>query len=773
MTERGVSPEPQAPPRGGVLSRIADWWRGRPVGPGPSYGSREALAAFGPMVPPNAVGRPAWLPRDPATYSREGYEKLALVFRCVLYTANAIASASLRVYDERQDGDEVPDHALRRLMRRPNPTMGETRWLAFVGTVMATAGFCVVEKERTSGGLVTALWPLRPDWLRPVPRPQAAPDWEYRIPGLRRVVRLKAEDVMVFPYADLPDGSPYGIGPLATVLREVALTHRLTDFLKAFFDGGAMPLYGLVPDLQPGMTMTKTDADELRRSWVRRFGGQELAEPAVLAGIKDVKRLSFDFDELALTDLRDLSDMAVCQAFGIHPSMVGARVGLEHSDSRANAAEARRGFYEDTITPLWARIDDILTLGLLPEFEPAASPLYLEFDKSDIPALQEDRNEKARWAVPAVTGGAMSVHAFHRELGLPLPAGVDYYLRPVALFPVPVTNPLELPAPASGGEGQSSLVVREVLSGNGNGHTVAAIGPGDLQSMVDDHEVRELMARTGAPELRARSAVEARRLVARVTARSEPLVRRALEEQADRLVRALRAAPGTALRADSPDEVLAYLRLTAEGDELDRVGPEALAISDVDWGTERRRFGVTVARVHDLAARAAVGLATSVTGVVMAFDLANPYLRSAMEEVGQSIVGIVEETRRRVAQVVTDGLAAGQTVDEVAARLTEVVGSPGRAATIARTESMNAFGAASEAGYRMSGVVDRAQCFDNPGHTEPYGASDGLTCAERDGLVVALSDASRHRRAEHPNGSFAMAPVLRGEPDPSRVATGT
>ena len=64
------------------------------------------------------------------------------------------------------------------------------------------------------------------------------------------------------------------------------------------------------------------------------------------------------------------------------------------------------------------------------------------------------------------------------------------------------------------------------------------------------------------------------------------------------------------------------------------------------------------------------------------------------------------------------------------------------------------------AGYRESGVVDRVQLLDNPNHTDAYGASDGLTCAERDGLIVDLAAVERHIAAEHPNGSLVVTPML-------------
>jgi hypothetical protein len=54
-----------------------------------------------------------------------------------------------------------------------------------------------------------------------------------------------------------------------------------------------------------------------------------------------------------------------------------------------------------------------------------------------------------------------------------------------------------------------------------------------------------------------------------------------------------------------------------------------------------------------------------------------------------------------------------------------------------------------------------AEILDNPNHTDAYrGAADGLTCAERDGIVVPLDRAMHHIRSDHPNGSAVALPVL-------------
>ena len=84
----------------------------------------------------------------------------------------------------------------------------------------------------------------------------------------------------------------------------------------------------------------------------------------------------------------------------------------------------------------------------------------------------------------------------------------------------------------------------------------------------------------------------------------------------------------------------------------------------------------------------------------------------------------------------------------------------GRATVVARTESQTAYNLASRDAYEESGVVAAAELLDNPAHGGYGGDGDGLTCQERDGLVVELGQTERHVLGTHPNCVLAVAPVL-------------
>ena len=727
--------------------------------------SSDMLATLGPLPIPYQQNRPQWPTWDPAIASRDGFGKLALIYRAMNLISHASGTATLLVYNELTE-EEIPDHDLRQLIRRPNPTIGESLFHGMIALKAMAAGFCVVEKERATDGSILNLWPLQSSWLKAVPRPDGTYDWRYLIPGYAEPFTLQAEDVIHFKWADTPDGSPYGMGPVEACFREAGLTNTMVDFLKAFFDHGAVPLVGLVPDTMPGQTLNQRRTDQLLEQFLIRHGGlAQSSVPMVMNGIKEIVRLGFDFNELAYVDLRDLNELGVAQAFGIPASVLPIRVGLEHSDSRANAESDEGKFYRQAVVPFWTRWDDTLTISLLErEFDGATQPITLSFDWSDVPAMQDDRNAKASWTMPAVLQGIMSVHTWHREMNLKPPQGPDYYVRNFAQVMVPVEDPLMLkvlptipdaPADASP-EGQKALQSGRETFALPSGRVV---GIGAARRYAAAGRARGSMdkiSRAGQKRVAAFFSAQGKRIV--------PTVMRNLLEKSgevERLVRdyqTVRHHEG--LNGRSPQDLD---QLT-----LDFIGElETLASDGVDWKAENAKLRKQLEAVHIASGKASFSDAKALYGINpgIAFDVANPQVKAVVDKLGRKVVDITETTRGQIAATVARGLDEGKTSKEIADSLYTMFDQTyqNRAWTVARTETTHAYGYANEVAFKESGVVDRAQLFDNPDHDEDYGAADGLTCAERDGFVCDLDDMMDHILADHPNGSVVGTPILEGE----------
>jgi hypothetical protein len=206
----------------------------------------------------------------------------------------------------------------------------------------------------------------------------------------------------------------------------------LTDFIKGFMERGAMPMYIAIPNDDPytqAMWSDQAKVDAYRAGFNQRFGGlHNSVDTAVVPGIKEIKPIGFNIDELAYPDLFALNENAICQAFGISPIVVNTTSGLQQS-SYNNYATARRSFYEDTMVPLWGRIDDAFTRHLL--YEMADTNIYsIAFDTSNLPALKDAETERWTRATDALNVAGLTINEFLTEIEHDTVPYGDVYLVP-------------------------------------------------------------------------------------------------------------------------------------------------------------------------------------------------------------------------------------------------------------------------------------------------------------------------------------------------------
>src|SRR4029453_14533513 len=158
--------------------------------------------------------------------------------------------------------------------------------------------------------------------------------------------------------------------------------------------------------------------------------------------------------------------------------------------------------------------------------------------------------------------------------------------------------------------------------------------------------------------------------------------------------------------------------------------------------------------------KAAFATASDLLKVEIAYDLSNPNITRLLGDLGLRATGINETTRRELEAGITESLNQGVSIEylrNVIEETFDAFAGP-RATVVARTETQVAYNRSSTLSYQESGVVESAELLDNSEHTEDYGASDGLSCAERNGLIVPLYQTDRHIEAENPNGRLAIAP---------------
>lgn len=392
-----------------------------------------AFKAF--RAPRAALTLPTWQRGQPyyelqtfENYVTHGYRKNELIFACIEAHQLTAASVSYRVYD-RRSGDDLPDHPLRRLLERPNPFMSEYEFLWLITGFLKLAGKAYFEKVYDRSGNLVALWPMRPDFVEIMPdQHRFIGAYRYTVPGVAQI-DMPAEQVLAIRNTDPLD--PYrSFAPVQVAARVGDVDNHITDYIKLFFERGAMPS-GILKIDKP---LTDAEVAGLRRRWAERYGGfNRWFEPAVLDQHADYQRIELSFAEMQFEVLDDRDEARICAVLRVPPIIAGARIGLKFG-TYSNYEEARKMWWQDVLKPQYEFISDALTRDLARDY---GDEVEIRADLSNVPALQESESHKWQRAERALAGGWMTVNEVREYLGLStIGVAGDVFLRSFGVQPV-------------------------------------------------------------------------------------------------------------------------------------------------------------------------------------------------------------------------------------------------------------------------------------------------------------------------------------------------
>ena len=135
-------------------------------------------------------------------------------------------------------------------------------------------------------------------------------------------------------------------------------------------------------------------------------------------GLKEVQALKFDPGSMRMNDLQVAHEALVDQSMGVPPPIAGGLLGALHT-TYENYRSAERVFYRNHLQHLWMRAAQMLTTQWLHRHIDADPELVVDFDLSQIPALQEDRNESAMRIGAGYNASAATLNQYVEAMGLP------------------------------------------------------------------------------------------------------------------------------------------------------------------------------------------------------------------------------------------------------------------------------------------------------------------------------------------------------------------
>lgn len=348
----------------------------------------------------------------------------------VMWCARNFPEAPPALWQIASDGqhDQVADHPLLRLLRRPNPFWnGILLWMATV-TDWKCSGNAYWIIRRNGLNLPAELW-WTPSWLiEPVgDETTYITHYEYN-PNGGDPLRIDPSDVVHFRFGSDPENPLKGLSPLRCVLREVYTDDEAARFTATILTNMGVP--GIVVSPEKGVELDEEEAALTKAELKTQFGGANRGDPIVMTAATNVSQFGFSPQELMLKEVRRIPEERVSAALGVPAVVVGLGAGLDRS-TFTNMSEAREAAYENGLIPDQRILSEVVTWSLLTEFEPDPHTWQFGFDLTKVRVLSEDVYRVVQRHDLAVRGGWEIVAEARRAANLPVePDRDNVFLRP-------------------------------------------------------------------------------------------------------------------------------------------------------------------------------------------------------------------------------------------------------------------------------------------------------------------------------------------------------
>jgi HK97 family phage portal protein len=355
-----------------------------------------------------------------ATTARAAMAAYALCYSCLRYRAQKMTEAPLWIVDESDEGETwlKDEHPLSVMLETPNPDMEMQEFLDLVSLYLDTTGACLIVKNRDNAGRTAQLYPFARDEFSVEPA-------DGRLFGKFQVRTLtgaewKSPDEVIY-LRNAHSRNVYEVlSPTDVALSHINLGRQMITAIKsalrnAVRPGGIVTVEGELSD--EGFTRMRQEIKQnyegvYNTGTTVLFEGGATYQAAMGATLKD----------MALGPLQEDVESAICAAYGLHPVLVGGKVGIQATSGMSDSIKPLTDkAYDDVIIPRWSYIERAMTRGILRPVDPRPRR-FLRFEKSKIRALQVDMTARVEEAAGMVGFATINEQRAHVMLP-PLPDG--------------------------------------------------------------------------------------------------------------------------------------------------------------------------------------------------------------------------------------------------------------------------------------------------------------------------------------------------------------
>jgi HK97 family phage portal protein len=181
-----------------------------------------------------------------------------------------------------------------------------------------------------------------------------------------------------------PRDDHYGMGCLEAAIAAATIHNKASRWNKALLDNAARPSGALLYEPVDGSVLSADQFKRLKQELATEFSGSANAgRPLLLEGGLKWQALGLTPADMDFIAVKEAAARDIALAFGVPPVLVG----LPGDATYANAREAGRALYRQTILPMAERILKSLS-GMLSDW---LGPVRLAVDTDQLTELADDR----------------------------------------------------------------------------------------------------------------------------------------------------------------------------------------------------------------------------------------------------------------------------------------------------------------------------------------------------------------------------------------------
>lgn len=620
------------------------------------------------------------------------------VYKCVTVISNRAVGVPMRLFKERGDKDEeIKRHPFIDLMKKPNPYMTGRILKAVTFMQLDLAGMAFWVKVFNGLGRPAELWPLPVGLFTEFVFNDEKTEllgYEFRT-DTGRPVRYAPEEIVYFRKPH-PVYFFEGASPIQAMAFAYDTDKALRTYQRNFFQNSARPDVVLETD----QNMSSEDAKRVLLEWVQNHQGQDKSWlPTVLFNGLKANAFSHTARDFEFAKLADWNKEDIFEAYQVPEGMLGTVKDV----NRANQIGVEISFNSVCIKPRLDLYEEPITNDVLSHYD---TGLYVEHDN----CVPRDRELDLKERESNLEHKLTVINEERAKMGK----------EPVAWGHAPWVSIQEIQY------GEEPGIRRE-----GAGASLRDLrgGPSDLEG-IDPQAKRsssEALRLSHERRVAARSRAYRARLRKFFKAQRHEVLDN-LEERYPRIEGAIagmsvkKAAKWLKEHKDLVDSISFDLN-QANKDLINGSGPY-LEAALIDGGE------VALARVG---------------AVDVIFDILSPQAASFLKEKEIILRDVNRVTYDAIRAQLVEGFEAGETMQQMAARIRKVFDSADRVRSlrIAQTEINSAANFGSFEGYRQSGVVEKKEWLAGPGARETHQAAasrysgDGAIPLHEDFLVGA------------------------------------